>query len=365
MVVWFSSMRRFMALFAYLLAVFLFFEATSRAFLRSDELFRALAGTDASSWRLRFVRRGPGRAGYGFDIFDPRRGWALAPGLRDQKVFSEKTLNSDALGFRGTEEYSESKPPGRLRILVLGDSFTFGEDLSDKETYAALLESSLPGVDVMNLGVHGYGHDQMLIALQEIGPRVHPDFVLLGFVAEDMERNLVDFRDFSKPRFLLEGDALVLQNVPVPSPEEVRKEEFFRSKFLDLLRMVWDRYTWRSRGNERRMSALTFRILEEIARTSRSLGARPLFAYLPVYGEIDKADNTMTQREHAFFSFCREHDIQSMYLRPFFLKKLRAGVHFKTFGHWGPLEHQTAAEGMRAYLVEKQLLAPQGSAPVP
>ena len=64
-----------------------------------------------------------------------------------------------------------------------------------------------------------------------------------------------------------------------------------------------------------RMSDLTFRILKEIAQTSRTLGARPVFAYLPVYGEIDKPDNSMTRREHAFFSFCREEGIQSIYLQ--------------------------------------------------
>ena len=332
-------------------------EGTSRAFLFPDSLFKSVAGADEYSWRLRWLRRShnDAKVSYGFDRFDPRRGWALKPDLRDVRVFDGKSLNSDRFGFRGTRDHSES--PGKaVRILVLGDSFTFGEGVSDDETYSAVLETSLPGVEVLNGGVHGYGHDQMLLALEDLGPKVHPDLVLLGFVSEDMERNLLEFRDFAKPRFALSGGSLVLQNVPVPSPEEVERRGLFRSRFLDLLLMLRDRYETRSGAKEEKMTALTYRIIEEIARVSRGLGARPVFAYLPVFGEIDKPDNSMTKRERAFFSFCRSQGIQSMYLQRFFLEKIKAGTHFKTFGHWSAAEHETAALGMRAYLLEKNLL---------
>lgn len=340
------------------LLVLVALEGTSRVLLYVDPVFRRIAGPDESSWRVRWIRHPHAREGvsYGFDVFDPRRGWALMPGIRDLKVFADKTLNSDRFGFRGTHDSAEN-PGEAVRILVLGDSFTFGEGVSDNETYSARLEASLSGVEVLNLGVHGYGHDQMLLALQDLGPKVHPDLVLLGFVAEDMERNLLTFRDFAKPRFVIAGSSLVLQGVPVPSPEEVTRSERFRSRFLDLISMLHDRYEARIGKKEREMTAVTYKILLEIAETSRRLGARPVFAYLPVFGEISKSDNAMTKREHAFFSFCRANEIQSIYLGPFFLRKTQAGAHFKAFGHWGPEEHETAAEGIRAYLEEKGLLA--------
>jgi hypothetical protein len=346
----------------YALAVLLFLEAGSRGALAVDSFFRRVAGVDASSWRLRFVRRS-GSLGYGFDTWDEQRGWALKGDLKDLKVFSGKDLNSDSWGFRGRRAHAAENRAPRGRVLVLGDSFTFGEDVGDDETYSARLEASIPGLEVLNLGVHGYGHDQMLVALREIGPKVHPDVVLLGFVGEDMERNLVDFRDFAKPRFVLRDGELVLLGSPVPSPESVRRREFYRSKLWDLLVILRERLRARSPAREREMGDLTYRILEEIARETRSLGARPVFAYLPVHGEIDKGDNAMTRGEHAFFSFCRAQGIQSVYLRPFFLAKLRAGVSFKTFGHWGPLEHETAAEGIKSYLLEKDLLPPASPRP--
>jgi hypothetical protein len=116
------------------------------------------------------------------------------------------------------------------------------------------------------------------------------------------------------------------------------------------------------------MRQLTVKILDEFHRTVESMGARSGFAYLPVYGEIDKPDMAMTHRERFFFRYCRRQGIQSMYLRRFFLRKLRKGVEFKTYGHWGPLEHRTVAEGIAAYLLEKGLLpsaTPSPSAPSP
>jgi hypothetical protein len=106
------------------------------------------------------------------------------------------------------------------------------------------------------------------------------------------------------------------------------------------------------------MQDLTRALLDEFARETVALGARPAFAYLPVYGEIDKPDMSRTGRERFFFGYCRERGIQSIFLRPFFLRRLKAGVSFKTFGHWGPLEHSVVAEGIAAYLLEKKLLQP-------
>ena len=114
---------------------------------------------------------------------------------------------------------------------MLGDSFTFGEDVGDDETYSHHLEQLLPGTEVINLGVHGYGHDQMLIYLREEGVRYRPDVVILGFLTGDMERNVLSFRDYAKPRFVLDGGKLALRNSPVPPPAEMAAAEKWRSKF--------------------------------------------------------------------------------------------------------------------------------------
>ena len=109
------------------------------------------------------------------------------------------------------------------------------------------------------MGEHGYGHDQMLLYLEDEGLRYRPDVVVLGFHPFDMERNLLSFRDFAKPRFALEHDALVLRDTPVPTPEAVRAAEPYRSKFWDLLTMLFARSQWISGRNDVAMKAITKR----------------------------------------------------------------------------------------------------------
>jgi hypothetical protein len=104
------------------------------------------------------------------------------------------------------------------------------------------------------------------------------------------------------------------------------------------------------------MKSLTLAILDEIATVARAAGAQVAFAYLPVWGEHMKTDRDFTPRERFFFDYCRERGVPALYLRPFFLDRLRAGQTMRRYGHWGALEHQIAAEGIAASLLKQDLL---------
>ena len=351
------TLRRFLAWTFYALAVALSFEAFARLALSSSELRERLFTNDDASWRLQWASRQGDRNGlnYALDEWSPTRGWTLKPNLRDTP-FRGKVVNSNAKGVRGSREFAYEKPSGVTRIVVLGDSFTFGEEVGDDETYAHRLQTLLPDSEVLNLGIHGYGHDQMLLYLKEEGLKYRPDLVLLGFMPDDMERNVLSFRDYAKPRFAVRNGRLELTTGAVPRPEETLAAEKWRSKFLDLLTMARSRYEWRSGKTSATTKELTAAILDEMSSASLAAGARPAFAYLPVYGEIPRTDEGMTSREGAFFAYCRERGIASLYIQPAFRAKAKAGVKFKTEGHWGPLEHSTAAEGLAAELVAKGLI---------
>lgn len=350
---------------AYCLATAAFFEGSSRLALSVDAFRVRVHGHDDASKRLLWLatRRGKDEVAYSFDVHDPTRGWALRPGIRDMPVFGDHVLNSNSRGLRGSREYSYEKHAGTPRVLVFGDSFTFGEEVSDDQTYSHYLEQALPGVEVLNFGVHGYGHDQMLLYLREEGVKYHPDVVVLGFLYDDMERNLLGFRDYAKPRFELRGGRLELRGVPVPPPEETLSREVLRSKFADLWTILVGRWRWQTGEAEDRMKGLTVAILDEMARVARAVGAVPAFAYLPVWGELTRTSLAMTRREQFFFGYCRERGIQSLYLQRFFLEELKAGARFAPYGHWTPEEHRIAARGIAAYMVEKKLLPDLGGPP--
>ena len=351
------TLRRFLAWSVYALTVALAFEGAARIALSRKSLRERLFTNDDASWRLRWVARQDlqGRLNYAVDEWNPSRGWALKPNLRDVP-FRGKTVNSNAKGLRGRREFAYQKPDGVVRIVVLGDSFTFGEEVGDDETFSHYLQESIPDSEVLNLGVHGYGHDQMLIYLRDEGIKYRPDIVILGFLPDDMERNVLSFRDYAKPHFAVRRGRLELQTGPLPRPEETLSAEKWRLKSGDLLTMMRSRYEWRSGKTSAITRELTLTILDELKATIESVGARPAFAYLPVYGEIPRLDAGLTSRELSFFSYCRERGVECLYLQPFFREKAKEGVKFKTEGHWGPLEHRTAAEGLKSELNAKRLL---------
>ena len=107
-------------------------------------------------------------------------GWELDP--------SDPLVNVD--GFRG-REYGVGKSDA-IRIVVLGDSVTFGRGVSLESTYARLLEDRLNGeergglrYEVLNLGVGGYNSRQQLELYETKGRKYEPDLLVIGFVLND------------------------------------------------------------------------------------------------------------------------------------------------------------------------------------
>ena len=107
---------------------------------------------------------------------------------------------SNALGFHD-EEFVEPKPPGRLRVLAVGDSFTFGP-VPYPQSVMTLTENGLRAacggraLDLLNMGVMGAGSPEYR-SLAELGAsRYSPDLVLvnlfLGNDPPDLHRHVHD-----------------------------------------------------------------------------------------------------------------------------------------------------------------------------
>ena len=135
----------------------------------------------------------PKRGTPGFFISDPVRLEKLAPDYTGW--FAGVPVHINHLGFRDPREYALEKAPGTFRIVVLGDSVTFGHGSIEEHTYPRLLETLLkerrPDVQwqVWNLGVPGYNTAQELAYLLEAGPAFQPDLVVVGFYDNDVMAN--------------------------------------------------------------------------------------------------------------------------------------------------------------------------------
>ena len=98
------------------------------------------------------------------------------------------SLNTE--GFRD-REFSGTKPEGAFRVVCLGDSWTFGANVGQEQTYPRQLEARLRElfperrVEVLNLGVLGYTSFQGLQLLKQRALQLDPDLVVIGFGMND------------------------------------------------------------------------------------------------------------------------------------------------------------------------------------
>ena len=91
----------------------------------------------------------------------------------------EYTTNAD--GHRGRD--FELRPTARSSIVVLGDSYAFGVGVNDGEEFPAVMQVSLPSVDVVNLSVGGWGLTQQIRRYYDKGASRQPVAVVLQFSA--------------------------------------------------------------------------------------------------------------------------------------------------------------------------------------
>jgi hypothetical protein len=102
------------------------------------------------------------------------------------------TINNK--GFRDSDDYEYAKPEGTVRILALGDSHTSGYEVRQEYSYPEVLEQMLSarGISsqVINAGISGFSTAEELVFLENEGIKYLPDFVVLGFYANDFEDNV-------------------------------------------------------------------------------------------------------------------------------------------------------------------------------
>lgn len=119
-------------------------------------------------------------------IPDATLGWRLEPNAVYRYPTSDGVVQVtyNERGWRD-ELHSFEKPADVYRIVLLGDSFMEAYSVDGADALYSQLEAQAAGtpVEVINLGVGGYGTLQAYLALVEEGLAYQPDLVLLSFYA--------------------------------------------------------------------------------------------------------------------------------------------------------------------------------------
>lgn len=166
----------------------------------------------------------------GFTEFNSTLGWLPRAGTGVEKDNTHIRILEN--GMRDNGNNPIVVPQSKSPILAVGDSFTYGDEVSDTETWPAYLEQDLER-SVLNAGVYGYGIDQTVLRVERELPQWSPELVVFSFIPFGIERCEYSVRNrASKPYFDLIDTNLALRNVPV---EQVNDKTLAR---LDIFRHV-------------------------------------------------------------------------------------------------------------------------------
>ena len=125
---------------------------------------------------------------------DAQTGWSNRPNLLTTLINAAGEAWSIRTDENGQRLIAQA-PGSRRRILILGDSLSFGEGIDIKNRFDAKMLASLPGVSVINTSTMGYGTDQEYVAFQNWKHLLEPGDTVLIMLNES------DYFDVLRQRF--------------------------------------------------------------------------------------------------------------------------------------------------------------------
>jgi len=148
--------------------------------------------------------------------YDPVLGWVPKEGASGRKNVWNTEVSIEKFGIRSNGKKEMPASSDMHPILAVGDSFAFGDQVSDGHTWPAILEMLLKK-KVINGGVFGYGVDQTYLRAEQLIKIFHPSIIIFSIFKDDIDRCELSQRTAAgKPYFAVIDSKLVLKNVPVP-----------------------------------------------------------------------------------------------------------------------------------------------------
>ncbi|MFO0778615.1 MAG: hypothetical protein U0223_13580 [Nitrospira sp.] len=161
-------------------------------------------------------------------VSDSQLGWTVGP----ERQSANGLYFSSSLGTRTARPgMSVTKSEGTMEIALVGDSFTFAEEVRFEESWAFHLGQMLGDkFQLLNYGVPSYGVDQAYLRYKKDAAGRKPRVVLFSLISHDLTRTMWVYPflavpqwdwPFSKPRFIVRDGELTVINVPTIAPSEI------------------------------------------------------------------------------------------------------------------------------------------------
>jgi hypothetical protein len=263
-------------------------------------------------------------------VNDPVLGWKNGHSRTDKtgRYFSSvEGLRSPRAGMLfsdlRTRHSTSLQQPATIRVAIVGDSFSFGDEVLCEESWGHILETLLqPHAQVLNFGVNAYGLSQAFLRYERDVRVWKPQIVVIGIISEMIKRSVNiypilqnpdwDF-PFARPKLVITNGKPIAINVPIPDAETLFA--FKRIDDLPFLNLdeyyrpyLWERgglwslpeksyffrfaYSFRAPGDdqeaERSEHALQISslVMKQLVHEVVEDGAIPLVVYLPIKDEM-------------------------------------------------------------------------------
>lgn len=170
--------------------------------------------------------------------FDPELGWFNDP--------LNKEFGTDSSGFRRSGSEKDI-PRGSPRILVLGDSTTFGLGVRAEDTFVSHLNRRFDNATFINGGVTGYGTIQEYLLFREAVEDKGVSHVILLFHESDFHDN-VEFPDgYPRPVGIAGERGITILNFPqrIPLWRRLLYEASKKSYLFNILTRTRDEHAIR------------------------------------------------------------------------------------------------------------------------
>ncbi len=286
----------------------------------------------------------------------------------------------NALGLRGPE--MEPKQPGRPRVLVLGDSFSFGWGVEEAQVFHAVAAASLRrdegrDVEILNASVPGDGPLSELARLKALCQVVHPDHVLVAFYTGN------DVADTMRSDPNKVGDAnwraVADRRIDTLRGEESRVDQWLSQFALyRIAKALWARACyaagvcaydddpiWRahlSLAAQALALELTTAALLQIRRVAQRCGATVSIVVLPSVAQVRHGDQPSARLDElrgisaAMREWGQRSEIPVIDLEPALvaaLKAERTPMFFEYDNHLTPAGHRAAGSALAPFLRDR------------
>ena len=304
-------------------------------------------------------------------VHDPYAGWRNAPNI-DRVVEHHGSIRTNSHGMRNDRDFALEPTPGRQRLMIVGDSYSFGHGVSNEQTYAYQLASMLPDWDVMNLAVSATGTDQNYIMYEHYGEKFSPNVVLLGFYLLDFNRNTFSFRDYAKPMYVPQADGMLkLTHSPVPSPEQLLSDYksgkkqiggWHYSYAVAAFQKVLTTHTKRDRSEGSLPRRTLTGIMEKFNQRVRANGATPVWLIFPIRDIISEEESKYEVIAEFAEAEARRLGMPVLNMDPVFRRYLQEHPDVSTLwrpreigGHLSELGNRVTAESILVLLKDLEL----------